>query len=52
MVCSVPIGKVLFAFGVMCCGVFSVVCIFLNQNYKLLKALYFYVGAKLRLKER
>jgi hypothetical protein len=30
-------------------GVFSVVCIFLIQKYKLLKALNFYSSAKLRI---
>ena len=47
-VCMVPIGKVLFWFGFMWSGVFSVVCIFLPKKYKPLKALNFYSSAKLR----
>ncbi|HUT00386.1 MAG TPA: hypothetical protein VMY59_08730, partial [Candidatus Thermoplasmatota archaeon] len=48
--CMVPIGKVLFWFGFMWSGVFSVVCILSPIKYKLLKALNFYSSAKLRIK--
>ena len=46
----VPIGKVLFWFGFMWSGVFSVVCIFLTKKIQPLKALKIYSSAKLRFK--
>jgi endonuclease-3 len=46
----VPIGKVLFLFGVIWFGVFSVVCILSPIKHKLLRTLNIYSGEKLRLK--
>jgi len=48
----VPIGKVLFLFGFMLFGVFSVVWILSPIKHKLLKALNIYLSAKLREQQK